>query len=224
MMIIISDRSSFSDAVRVFLSSKGVFLFSSALETGEFFCDKKEIGGAILDCVSDESAGEELCLRLRQKYSEMPIAAIVSEDAVPDLPADRILREKDLSLLLPEILDFCHCCGWDNSPLSVYHLYVDHQPANTIYMGYPLLLSHREHILLRCLFYRFPLPTSADDLIVLCYPDKVCRIGNIALLVRSINRRAAEIDPRPLIINQYGKGYLLHPDLFACPDPPTQEF
>ena len=214
MLIFISDRSDFSHTIRTILTKEGVFLFSCALETGEFFCEKKEIGGVILDCVENETSGEKLCRSLRAKYPELPISAIVGEHAFPDLQADRIFREPNLSLLVPQILDFCRLCGWDPEPLSLFHRYINNLPSDTLYMGYPLSLSRKEHLLVRCLFYCFPVPAPASDLIVLCYPDKICRIGNIAQLVRSVNLRAAEIDPHPLIINEYGKGYLLRPDLF----------
>lgn len=215
MLIFISDRSDFSHTIRTLLTNEGVFLFSCAMETGEFFCEKKDIGGVILDCVENEAVGERLCRTLRRTYPELPISAIVGENAFPDLQADRIFRQPDISLLLPQILDFCRYCGWNPDPLSLYHLYINDSPSDTLYMGYPLYLSRKEHLLLRCLFYCFPTPAPAADLIVLCYPDKVCRIGNIAQLVRSVNLRAAEIDPHPLIINEYGKGYLIRPDLFV---------
>ena len=80
-------------------------------------------------------------------------------------------------------------------------------------MGYPLPLSQTEHRILRCLFYRSPHLTSAIDLMSLCYPLGEQSISNLAVQIRRINERASKIDPRPLIVNVYGKGYVLREDL-----------
>ena len=43
----------------------------------------------------------------------------------------------------------------------------------------------------------------------LCYPCEYKSISNLAVQIHEINRHAMKIDPRPLIVNVYGKGYRL---------------
>ena len=76
-------------------------------------------------------------------------------------------------------------------------------------MGYPLPLSPRESTILRCLLYRYPHLTPTDELMSLCFPDERINIENLFVHISVINQRAMKIDPRPLIVNTYGKGYRL---------------
>ena len=80
-------------------------------------------------------------------------------------------------------------------------------------MGYPLPLSPRERTILRCLFYRYPRLTPTDELMSLCFPDELITIDNLFLHIGVINQHALKIDPRPLIVNVYDKGYLLREGL-----------
>ena len=210
MILVISDRRHTGKQLAVNLCEQGVFTFECPLETGAFYCEAKDTGGVILDCVPNLAAGEALCKALRQSYPQLPILAIVPNASVPDLEADRILRTTDPQTLFQEILDFCTTlCAWSKNPLSSYFLTVGNTPAETLYMGYPMPLSPRAHRILQCLFYRFPKITSADDLMALCYPEGKEQIGNLTVQIHHINQAAAKIDERPLVINIYKKGYKL---------------
>ncbi len=214
MLLLITDRYEFGRTLAARLRESGIFLIQSPTETAEFSCERYDIGGVILDCIPDLQRGERLCAALRAEYPPMPIAAIVHPDTFPDLAVERLLRGEDESVLAAEALDFCvRDCGWRLSTLSTYQLSVGLTPKETVYVGYPLLLSPREHTILRCLFYRSPRLTSADELMTLCYADEGQSISNIAVHIRNINRRAAQFDPRPLIVNVYSKGYRLRDDI-----------
>ena len=164
MLVLITDRPLIAHTLRKHLTAHGVYLFCAPTETGAFICEKKDTGGVILDCVPNLSRGEELCRTLRAAEPDMPITAIVPPESIPDLPADRILRDTSVTSLCNAAWEFCLFCGWRERPFSTFELSVGLDPAKTVYMGYPLSLSPREHALLRCLFYRSPTPTSADDL------------------------------------------------------------
>ncbi|MBQ9784940.1 MAG: winged helix-turn-helix domain-containing protein [Clostridia bacterium] len=209
MLVLITDRPLIARTLREFLHTRGVYLFRAPTETGAFVCNQKDTGGVILDCVPNLARGEALCRALRDAEPDMPIAVIVPRESLPDLPADRILRDGSLPSLCDEAWQFCIGCGWRERPFSTFELSVGLSPDETFYMGYLLPLSPREHALLRCLFYRSPSPTTADDLLSLCCPDERIGISNVAVTVHAINKRAAAIDPRPLIVSVYGKGYRL---------------
>ncbi len=209
MLVLITDRPTITRALQEALTARGVYLFHEPSETGAFICAKKDTGGVILDCVPDLARGEALCRTIRAADPDMPIAVIVPPESVPDLPADRILRDGSVASLCDAAWAFCLSCGWRERPFSTFELSIGLRPDQTVYMGYPFPLSPREHALLRCIFYRSPAPTSADDLMSLCYANECLGISNVGVTVHAINRRAAEIDPRPLIVNVYGKGYRL---------------
>ncbi len=209
MLVLLTDRKTHHAPLKEALWNLGVYFFEAPLEIGAFICEQKDTGGVILDCIPDLKAGEKLCSFLRATYPQMPIAVILKQTDIPNLPADRILREDKEKSILEDAIDFCRHCGWSEHPMSVYHLSVGKYPNNTYYMGYPLSLSPLEHEVLRCLFYRSPRLTSADDLLTLCFHGSPVSIRNVAVVISEINRKAKQIDERPLIINHYGKGYRL---------------
>ena len=210
MLILITQRTSSFRRLAVRLSVNGVFSYVSSFEAARFICEKKDTGGVVLDCTQSLPMGEKLCESLRNEYPDMPIAAIVPLGSIPNMPATRILTDCDKDTLLEELMDFCtRACGWSTERLSTYHLTVNDRPDDTRYMGYRLPLSVRQHIILRCLFYRAPKPTTVDDLMSLCFPEGVQSGSNLAVQIKRINDRAKRIDHRPLIVFCYGEGYRL---------------
>ena len=209
LLLVSDDRKAYAPIISQLLA-RGIFAFLCPYETAEFMCEEKDVGGVLLDCVAGLGKGERLCKRFREKYPEMPIGAVVEKSAVPNMEINRLIRIPTQQTFFDEVLDFCVCnCGWQINFLGTRFLYMEDDPARTVYMGYPLDVTPREHGILRCLFYRAPCLTTADDLLTLCYPEGTQSYANLAIQIRSINRRAAKIDPRPLIVNVYGKGYRL---------------
>ena len=210
MLLLISDRTELRQALTRLLASSGLFVFDVPLEVGEFYCRQKDTGGVVLDCIPDRSGASSLCRALRSAYPELPILTITAQEYPTDMPSDCSLSDTDAESLSSRILEFYKTvCGWRETPLSTFSLTVGPTPEEIVYMGYPLVLSKTEHTILRCLLYRSPSITSADDLMSLCYPTGRQNISNLAVQIRRINRRASLIDPRPLIVNVYGKGYRL---------------
>ena len=191
------------------LFENAVYLFVCSYENAAFYCDRKDTGGVILDAVSELPHAEQLCRNLRASYPEMPIAAIVSKHAIPNLLVNSLLRDTDPISVTTDMLRFCATCGWNTRTLSTYALSIGYDPRTTGYMGYCLPLSPREHDILRCLLYRAPHLTTVDDLMSLCFRGGRQRVENLFVHISNINKRAARIDPRPLIVNVYGKGYRL---------------
>lgn len=193
------------------LLEEGIFSYRSGYENALFLCDKKDTGGVILDCTESLREGEALCYAIRAEYPDMPIAAVVRTVDVPNLPATRIMRCNNPSELpLDALLDFAtHVCGFDTKRLCGFFLTVGEDPADTHYMGYPMPLSKAQHTLLRFLLYRAPLITPIDDILELCFPNGNTSASALMSQLHAINKRAALIDPRPLIENVYGKGYRL---------------
>ena len=201
----------------------GIFTYVTTPDAAQAVCRDKDTGGVVLDCVGMLTAGEALCRALRAEYPLLPIAAMVAADAVPNMEIHALLREGDPARLTADLLDFCQrTCGWRTSVLSTFSLTVTNAPEETVYMGYRMPLSAREHTVLRCLFYRSPSYTTADDLLALCYPQGHQRAANLTVQICNINRRAARIDPRPLIVNHRGRGYRLRYGIVPLPpeEPP----
>ena len=211
MLVFITERTAWFQRFAVRFHAKGVFFYLCHPEVAEFYCREKDTGGVIVDCIPNFSAGERLARVLHEIYPDMPIAAIVPPLSVPDMPAIRIFRDVGKSdALFDEMLEFARVnCGMRTGQLSTFSLLVNHDRHQTRYMGYLLPLSVQEHKILRFLFYRSPRLTSIDDIADICYVDSAQRIENVSVMISRINRHAAEIDPRPLIVNEYGKGYRL---------------
>lgn len=210
MLLFVTDASKSRARLRPRLAEHGVYTLVCPFETAEFYCDEKDTSGVLLDCIANLPRAEVLCAALRRRYPDMPICAIIAPLAVPNLEVHRLIREN--GDIFEDVLDFCiRDCGWKVERLTTDTLTLEDDPAKTVYMGYPLSLTPREHTLLRCLFYRSPRVTSTDDLLSLCFSDAdvgLCA-ANLPTHIANINRRAREIDPRPLIVNVYGKGYRL---------------
>ena len=213
MLVLITERPSIAKDLTKALHDRDVYLFCVPYETALFTCDKKDTGGVIIDCVPSLKAGEELCVRLRDLYSEMPIAAIVKAEDIPQMPVDFILRDTAKGAptegMQEECYEFCRLCGWNERPLSCHDLMVGRRDEAVYYMGYALPLAPMEKELLHCLFYRYPRVTDADDLLTLCAPFERISRSALSVWISNINRKARLLDPRPLILCQYGKGYRL---------------
>lgn len=214
MLLVITNREKTGHTIVPFLCKHNVILYQCSLRDGERYCDEKDIGGVILDAVSDPSQGEALYRILQTKYPQMPIAVLLPPPALklrmPDLPPAHRIYDDTPQSLLEDCLQFCiQECGWREAPLSTYYLHVGKTNKDIVYMGSPLKLPPKAHRILYCLFYRTPRLTSAEDLMQLCYPEGNRHESNLAVQIHLINHRAAQIDPRPLIVNVYGKGYRL---------------
>ena len=204
MFLFVSQRKAYSKLILESLTQTGAFLMLAPPATACFYCQKKETGGVILDCVTDPRKSHTLCDRIRKMYPDIPIAAIVSGQAVPDLCADIVIRDTgDPAFLVAQLRIFLtKICDWTAQKLSTYSLTVHSDPnLPTYYMGSPLHLTTKEHRLLYCLFYRAPRSTTADDLLDLCYHEP-CSITMLNTLIRRINRQASQIHPPTLIIRE----------------------
>ena len=157
---------------------------------------------------------EKLCTSLRKRYPAMPIAVLVDENAVSDMPADRTVRAEGKALLL-EVLDFCHTVmGRKRQILSTRQLYITEAPNDTRYLGYPLRLSESEHRLLLCITYLAPRVASAEELHRLCDPLGLHSAKSFAVRISAINQKAKSIHPRILIRNVLRQGYVLNSEVF----------
>ena len=197
MLILATDRET-TKRLAVPLTDRGILLFTCPLETAQFLCDKKDTGGVIVDCLPCHSVGAALCASLRRLYPNLPIAAIAS---APILACNRILPESsDEDERIAEAECFAReLCGVP-SALSTYALTADPATRAVQYLGYLIKLSPTEFRLLYCLFYRSPRPTTADDLLSLCYHNGPRTVSNVTVQIHRINQKAVRIDPRPLIV------------------------
>lgn len=212
MLLFVTDDRDRGDTVLQGLFSHGVYALQCDYETAEPWCAKEDVGGVILDCISNARKGERLCSSLRVLYPrEMPVCAIVADESVtPEIKADRLIRARDLEQLFADLLAFCaDDCGHQRIRFSSSELILGERPEETYYMGYRMALSAREHEILRFLLYRAPRLTAKDVLLAACCPTERFSEAGFSALIASLNHRARHIDPRPLIVNVYGKGYRL---------------
>lgn len=218
MLVLVTSQKTRRAALVKSLNEHGVFVYISSFEQAEDTVCQKDTGGVILDCVGKLSAGERLCARLRETYPQIPIAAIVSKEAIPCMEINRLLREADEKLLFDDALDFCiQNCGYRARRLSTYCLSVGNAPEETLYMGYRLPLSPKEHELLRFLFYRWPAYTAPEDLLELCYFDSLVSKQNLTVQIGRINQHAKDLGLQPLIVNRRGMGYRLRSGIVEEP-------
>ena len=189
----------------------GIFAYYTPLETARFFCDSKDVCGAIVDGVPHLSLAENLVFELRCAYPELPILLIVPQQGLPNASAEiAYYREQDPHGLMVCCMDFVRDqVGWGRS-LSTYTLSIQKDSTDALLLGYPLHLSPRESAILRCLFAFAPKVVTADDLLLLCFPEGTQLVANLSVHISHINRRAAEIGLSPLIVSEYGKGYRLN--------------
>ena len=210
MLALLTDSPSQRQLLSPTLLRNGIFHYVSTLDQGLALCEGKEISGVVLDGVSDLLAATALCAALRRRYTEIPIAVLLDEQAIPDMQADCLIRVRE-DLPIDEVLHFCHgMLGCERMILSTRQLYITPDPDDTRYLGYPLRLSESEHRLLLCLTYLAPRVTSAKDLCRLCDPLALHSSKALAVRISAINQKAKEIHPRMLICNTFRRGYSLN--------------
>lgn len=208
MLLIITDREGWASRLSPILLENGIYHLCVPMSFGTFSCEREDTGAVILDCVPSLSRGEHICADLKQRYPNMPIAIVASPKSIVNARADAILRDGNLNTLCENILSLCHANGWTFAPLSTYYLRLA-PPDCAEYMGLSLSLSPAEFRILHCIFYHSPRPTSTELLVALSAGEGAKNETALAVLIHRINQKAAKIDPRPLIVNEYGKGYRL---------------
>jgi DNA-binding response OmpR family regulator len=206
MLLIITDREGWASHLSPLLLANGVYHLCVPTSYGTFTCEREDTGAVILDCVPSLARGEHICADLRQRYPNMPIALVAPPKAVVNAPADAVLRDENLDTLCENILSLCHANGWSSAPLSTFYLRLA-PPDCAEYMGLSLPLSPAEFRILHCIFYHSPKPTGTELLVALLGSEGAKTEAALAVLIHRINQKAAKIDPRPLIVNEYGKGY-----------------
>ena len=210
MILLVTDRQTVRGlSVSHFLPA-GVLCYRCPPETARFFCDRKQISGAIVDGVPDLPAAQRLVRDLRTAYPDLPMALIVPTDALPDAPADRTVRNGAPERLGADRLDFLReRVGWKEG-FSTFALSLPADGAKATLLGYPFPLPPREAAILRCLFAFAPRVVPADDLLDLCFPEGGQRAANLSVLISRVNRRAAAIGLPDLVVSEYGRGYRLN--------------
>lgn len=211
MFLFVTDRKDFGASVEPHFSASGLLVYYARPDAARLLCDKKDVGGVIVDLIRARADATATVLSLRGAYPDLPLAAIAPVlsrkllaagiTPIPDgNPAKTVSAAEDF---------FRDACGWDPAPLETHDLTLSPVADGVSrYMGYDFLLSPRERRLLYCLYYRAPLSTPVDDLLALCYPFSPAAAPNVAAVIRKINLRAASLDPRPLICRASG-GYRL---------------
>jgi DNA-binding response OmpR family regulator len=208
MLLIITDREGWASHLSPLLLRDGIYHLCVPTSYGTFTCEREDTGAVILDCVPSLTRGEHVCADLKRRYPNLPVAMVVAPEARPNAPADAVLRDENLDTLCENIISLCRANGWSASPLSTYYLRLA-PPDCAEYMGLTLPLSPAEFRILHCIFYHSPRPTSTELLIALLANEGAKSEDALGVLIHRINQKAAEIDPRPLIVNEYGKGYRL---------------
>ena len=206
MLIIITDREGWASHLSPLLLENGIYHLCVPTSFGTFVCEREDTGAVILDSVPSLSRGEHICADLKRRYPDMPVAIVAAPEMVVNAHADAVLRDGNLDTLCENIASLCHANGWSTAPLSTYYLRLI-PPCRADYMGLSLSLSPAEFRILHCIFYRSPHPTDSEHLVALCAGEGASSEESLAVLIHRINQKAAEIDPRPLIVNEYGKGY-----------------
>lgn len=208
MLLIITDRERWASHLSPILLENGIYHLCVPLSYGTFTCEREDTGAVILDCVPSLSRGEHICADLKRRYPNMPVAIVAAPEAVVNARADAVLRDGNLDTLCKNILSLCLANGWSSAPLSTYYLRMT-PPDRAEYMGLSLPLSPAEFRILHCIFYHSPRPTNTELLVALLVNEAAKSEDSLAVLIHRINQKAAQIDPRPLIVNEYGKGYRL---------------
>ena len=208
MLLIMTDREGWASHLSPILLENGIYHLCVPLSFGTFTCEREDTGAVILDAVPSLSRTEHICADLKRRYPDMPVAIIAAPEACVNAHTDAVLRDGDIDELCQSILSLCHASGWNSSPLSTYYLRLA-PPDCAEYMGLSLPLSPSEFRILHCIFYHSPKPTSTELLVALLANEAAKSEDSLAVLIHRINQKAAKIDPRPLIVNEYGKGYRL---------------
>lgn len=208
MLLIISDREGWASRLSPVLLENGIYHLCVPLSFGTFTCEHEDTGAVILDGVTSLSRAEHICADLKRRYPALPVAIVAAQEAVVNAHTDAVLRDEKFDTLCENILSLCSANGWSQKPLSTFYLRMAKE-NRVDYMGLSVILSPSEYRILHCIFYHSPRPTSTALLTSLLTNEGAKNESALAVLIHRINQKAATIDPRPLIVNEYGKGYRL---------------
>lgn len=210
MILLISDRQAVRGLPVSHFLPAGIFSYVCPTETARFFAREKPISGAIIDGVPDLAAAQLLVSDLRAEYPELPILLVTAPGALPDAAAETVRDDGSLEGLAEKMLAFIReTVGWQYD-FTTFSLSLSLGSNEATLLGYPFPLSGRELAVLRCLFAFAPNTVSADDLLLLCFPEGRQHFANLSVQISRINRRAAALGLPNLILSEYGKGYRLN--------------
>ena len=91
-------------------------------------------------------------------------------------------------------------------------LLIDKEAETVIYLGYPLKLTKREFAVLKFIADHKE-GISSQELLTAISPKKNIGIGNIAVQVFNVNKKAKKIGGRNIITERRADGYMLTPNL-----------
>ncbi len=199
MILLISDSALRARAIASYLHTDGQHSLLASLETALFLCDKKDIGGIVIDLTDSNALAQEMLRTLLARYPQMPVALILPDGTSPSELCETI-RDSDPSSIAARVNCFyASQCGFSAASLSAATLTVELTSKSACYKGYPLSLTPTELRILHLLLYRAPRPTSAEDILTLCFPNTPHKLATLAVHIHHINQKAALIDPRPLV-------------------------
>ena len=213
MLLLVSESFERWSGLYEDLTEKGIFLLRVPFETAEFICDKYDIGGVLIDACERPKKVLPLYTRLKELYPEMPIATVGYKEKVPWIKFDARIEWGDHTEMMQKLLHFCLLtCRFQTKTQVGTGLTIGYDCI--WYEGVPLSLSPRQMRVLRFLAYRAPHIVGRDELLSVCYPTEWVRQCTLSGLIAEINARAAKHGLAPLIVNVYGKGYLIRSGIF----------
>lgn len=210
MILLVSDRQTVRGLPVSHFLPAGIFTYACPAETARFFAREKKISGAILDGIPSLAVAETLAADLHAAYPELPMLLITAPEDFPNAPAETLRDTGSLTGLAAGMLSFLRkTVGWQYD-FTTFALSLPLGSDEATLWGYPFPLSGRETAILRCLFAFAPETVPADDLLLLCFPEGRQKAANLSVQISRINRRAAAVGQKDLILSEYGKGYRLN--------------
>ena len=92
-------------------------------------------------------------------------------------------------------------------------LYVDKGRSQIFYLGYKLNLSKSEFKIICAIAGSTVEYITAESILRECFTNKDVKPGNVAAHICNINRKAAVIGGRKIILSKYDTGYKLNEDM-----------
>ena len=83
MLLLISDSALRARAIASYLHTDGQHSLLASLETALFLCDKKDIGGFVIDLTDSNALAQEMLRTLLARYPQMPVALILPDGTSP---------------------------------------------------------------------------------------------------------------------------------------------
>ena len=218
MLLTVSNDRSFRANLSELLEESSMFSYQSSSDAAfDILGTNPNITAIIFDARLSKKAAESFCKTVKSLYPSIKIATVIDEK--PSLSSkflyiagsdDQLVMPASSTQLSSFLFRFYERAVPKHSTNST-RLHISSNRNDTTLLGYSLKLTPSENRILLLLSTFHEYCFTKEQVAALCFPERSVR--SVPVHICNINKKAGVISERALILDLYGKGYILNKNM-----------